>query len=388
MNKLIYLLATIFFITSCKKESNQKKINIPNQKTEAPFHVNFSKVDAKKKKELKSKISKFYSEKINVDHFSGGFLVAKNGEIIFEDYEGFTNYKDKKKIDKNAPLHLASISKVLTASVILRMIDEGKLQLEDTFQKYFPEFPFEKITIQMLLNHRSGIPNYAYFTDKKEIWNKSEMLYNTDVLKIICNGKIDLEFRPDSKFSYCNTNYALLALLIEKISDMPFPEAMQKLLFEPLDMKSTYVFDYKKDKDTASLSYKSTWEKIPYDHLDAVYGDKNIYSTPRDLLKFDLATYSNKFFSDSLRAKIFKGYSYESKGVKNYGLGIRLREWENDVTMFYHNGWWHGSTTSYLTLKKDTVAIIGLSNKFTRKVYQTKQLSVLFGNYPFELDED
>ncbi|MDK2772818.1 MAG: beta-lactamase family protein [Flavobacterium sp.] len=115
---------------------------------------------------------------------------------------------------------------------------------------------------------------------------------------------------------------------------------------------------------------------------------KNIYSTPRDLLKFDLATYSNKFFSDSLRAKIFKGYSYESKGVKNYGLGIRLREWENDVTMFYHNGWWHGSTTSYLTLKKDTVTIIGLSNKFTRKVYQTKQLSVLFGNYPFELEED
>lgn len=120
--------------------------------------------------------------------------------------------------------------------------------------------------------------------------------------------------------------------------------------------------------------------------LDFVYGDKNIYSTPQDLLKFDLATYSNKFFSEELRKEIFKGYSYEKPGIKNYGLGIRLYECVNDKTMFYHNGWWHGNTTSYITLKDEKITIIVLSNKYTKKVYQAKSLSSLFGNYPFEIE--
>ena len=123
------------------------------------------------------------------------------------------------------------------------------------------------------------------------------------------------------------------------------------------------------------------------DYLDAVYGDKNIYSTPEDLLKFDKATYSNQFFSDTLRKEIFKGYSYEKKGEKNYGLGIRLREWDDAPTFYYHNGWWHGNTTSYITLKNDTVTCIALSNKYTKKVYQMKRLSSLFDNYPFELED-
>jgi len=79
--------------------------------------------------------------------------------------------------------------------------------------------------------------------------------------------------------------------------------------------------------------------------------------------------------------------SYEHKGVRNYGLGIRMNEFENGSTVHYHNGWWHGNTTSFTTLKKDTVTIIALSNKFTRKVYKSVALSSLFGDYPYELED-
>ena len=383
---LITLLVTIF---SCKNELKKNQTAKPIEEIpKNPFEVNFEKLSSKEFKRYKSEIEKFYENKINLDEFSGGFLVAKNGQILFEDYKGFSNFKEKKIITNSTPLHLASISKVLTASVVLRMVDEKKLSLDDTFQKYFPEFPFEKITIRTLLNHRSGLPNYAYFTDEKTIWDKSKTLTNKDILELLNTKNITLEFTPNSKFSYCNTNYALLALLIEKISGLSFPKAMQKLLFEPLKMKNTFVFEFNTQKDSISQSYKSTWEKIPYDHLDAIYGDKNIYSTPQDLLKFDQATYSNKFFSNELHEEIFKGYSYERPGVKNYGLGIRLNEWEDHTTLFYHNGWWHGNTTSYTTLKNEKVCIIALSNKYTRKVYQAKKLSILFGNYPFEIEED
>ena len=384
---LLIAISSILILTSCKKEHKKEKLNEGNKET-VSFPVAFPELKDIEIKQFKEEIHSFYTSKINLDDFSGSFLVAKNGQILFENYVGFSNYKEKSTITENTPLHLASISKVLTASVILRMVDENKISLEDSFQKYFPKFPFEKITIRTLLNHRSGLPNYAYFTDNDSIWDKSKTLKNSDVLDLLCTKEIPLDFTPNTKFSYCNTNYALLAILIEEVSKMSFPIAMQKLLFEPLQMKNTFVFELEKQKDSVSQSYKSTWERIPYDHLDAIYGDKNIYSTPQDLLKFDIATYSDKFYSNKLRSEIFKGYSYERPGVKNYGLGIRLNEWDDNPTLFYHNGWWHGNTTSYTTLKNEKVCIIALSNKYTRKVYQAKKLSSLFGNYPFEIEED
>lgn len=394
MTKFLLFIISILLISCQKKEEQPKPIaQIQTLASEiesidSTFLVHFKENNPAEVKLLTQKVNNFYTSKIDIDNFSGQFLVAKNGEILFEDAKGFANFKTKKTITKETPLHIASTSKVLTASVILRMVDEGKLQLDDHFQKYFPEFPYEKITIKTLLNHRSGLPNYLHFIGELKIWNKNKVLTNTELLKILETKNIPLDFKTDTKFSYNNTNYALLTLLIEKISGMPYPEAMQKLLFEPLDMKNTFVFEFEKQKNSVSQSYKSTWEHIPYDEFDAVYGDKNIYSTAEDLLKFDKATYSNNFFSDNLRKEIFKGYSYEKPGVKNYGLGIRLNEWDNFSSIFYHNGWWHGNTSSYITLKKDTVTIIALSNKYTRKVYQIKQLSGVFGNYPYEIEND
>ncbi len=384
------LLTFAFLIISCKNQNNTITPAVKKDSvivTKGKFEVTFNPLDKKTKSKYEKEISDFYNAKINKDNPSLGFLVAKNGEIIFEDYQGFSDYKNKTPVTKNTPLHLASVGKVLTATVILRMIDAKELTLETTFKSLFPQFPFENITIEMLLNHRTGLPNYAYFCERDNNWNKKTTLHNQDILDIIATRKIKLEFTPDKKFSYCNTNYALLALVIEKISNLPFPEAMQKLLFEPLKMKNSFVFEMEKQKDTISKSYKSTWQIVPYDYLDAVYGDKNIYSTPQDLLKFDLATYSNAFLSDEIKEKAYKGYSYEHKGIKNYGLGIRMREWEDGTKLLYHNGWWHGNTSSYITLKNDTVTMIGLSNKFSRKVYQTKRISAIFGDYPFKLDE-
>ena len=134
-------------------------------------------------------------------------------------------------------------------------------------------------------------------------------------------------------------------------------------------------------------SYKGNYRKFGIDFLDHVYGDKNIYSTPRDLLKFDNARNASNFLSTALLKEMCKGYSYESKGIKNYGLGIRMREWETGQKLYYHNGWWHGNTSSYITMPKEHAVIIALSNKFNRKTYQLKKLSVLFGDYPFTLHD-
>ncbi|NHM01170.1 serine hydrolase domain-containing protein [Flavobacterium difficile] len=385
--KIRILLAITFLTLACKDKTNDFSNKNGTQKNQGEFFVAFNELSADYCNKKQADIAFQYNKLINKNEFYGQFLVAKNGKILFEDYQGFA-YKEKEdKNRKNKPLHIASVSKVLTAAVILRMVDQGKIGLDDKVSKYLKDFFHEDITVRMLLNHRSGLRHYGYFIERDVKWDKKKRITNQDILDLINSGKIHLESKPGTRFAYCNTNYSLLALIIEKVSGMRYHKAMDKLLFKPLGMKNSFVFDYEKHHDTVSQTYKASKLRLAFDHLDLVYGDKNIYSTARDLLKFDLATYSDKFFSKKIKKEIFKGYSYEAKGEKNYGLGIRLREWKEAPTLTYHNGWWHGNTSSYITQKTDTLTIIALSNKMTHKTYQTKKFIALFNaKYPVKLD--
>lgn len=384
----------VLVLSSCNKE--KKKIELIDAqlpKSTLPKMNPLSKPETKLTAEYihlkKTSIDSFYKKNWPNNSANGSLLVAKNGQIIYEKYEGYSNFRDKTLITKSTSLHIASVSKVITATAILKLINAKKIDLDQKVNTILKEFPYPDVTIKTLLNHRSGIPNYAYFTDRgTTIWNKQNMLTNQDILTIMATKNIGLEFKTDTRFSYCNTNYAMLALIIEKITELPYKDAMKQIVFEPLGMKNTYVFDYERDKDTAVTSYKGNKVEIVKDYLDAVYGDKNIYSTPRDLLKFDRARSSATFLTPKLLSLVYKGYSNEQKGTKNYGLGIRMINWETGQNFYFHNGWWHGNTSSYITLRKENVTIIALSNKFTRKTHAVRKLAVLFGDYPFKLNDE
>lgn len=345
-------------------------------------------LDKQYKNEAFEYVSEFYDKKWRKPNVNGSFLVAKNGQIIFEGYQGYSRIENKKKITPHTPIHLASVSKVLTAALTLRLVDEGKLKLDQDVDEILTPFPYQGVTLRMLLNHRSGIPNYAYFCDDRKVWNRSETLSNQDMLDLMNTYKFPQYFPSGKRFAYCNSNYALLALVIEKVTGMDYPTAMKTMVFDPLQMKDTFVFSPETDKESVSQSYKANKLRLAFDHLDGTYGDKNIYSTPRDLLKFDMATYADDFLSKEMKNEMFKGYSYESKGIRNYGLGVRMYEWETGQKMFFHNGWWHGNTSAYLTLRKDTVTIIALSNKYTKQTYESVKLAPYFGDYPIKGSEE
>ena len=273
---------------------------------------------------------------------------------------------------------------MITATAVLKLVNAKKIDLDQKVNTILKQFPYPNVTIRTLLNHRSGMRNYAYFTDKKAIWDRHDILTNKDILTLMATKDISLEYKTDTRFGYCNTNYAILALIIEKVTGLSYKEAMRRMIFEPLGMKNTYVFDYDADKNASFPSYKANRVEIGKDYLDAVYGDKNIYSTPRDLLKFDRARNAPTFLEPELLNQIYKPYSNEHKGKNNYGLGIRMIHWETGQNCYFHNGWWHGFTSSYVTLKEENVTIIALSNKFTRSTYNVRKLSGLFGDYPFQ----
>ncbi|RXR23543.1 class A beta-lactamase-related serine hydrolase [Flavobacterium stagni] len=371
----------------CHKSGGQKKEYNGPEYAMLPPQDSLPKLEESYKNAKKNEIEKYIKKFFNNNFENICFLVAKNGEIIYERYEGYADKEHNLLNSENTPLHIASVSKVLTASAILKLIDAKKLELDQKLTTLFPGFPYTEVTVRTLLNHRSGMKKYNYFCDDAKIWGRKKTLTNQDLLNVIMTKKIPLETKTDTHFSYNNTNYAMLALVIEKVTGKKYRDAMKEIIFDPLGMTNTYVFDEDSPKDKATPSYKYNYVKYGFDFLDAVYGDKNIYSTPRDLLKFDLARNSPDFLSKDLLDQVYKGYSYESKGEKNYGLGIRLREWKNGKKLYYHNGWWHGNTSSYITLRHENTVIIALSNKYTKKTYQLKNLSALFGDYPFALGD-
>lgn len=389
---ILLFFATTLVVTSCtKQEKNENgivKVNNDGIPVMLPLQEVLPKLSNSYIKEKKYEVSRYFEKIWSEKNDNVAFLVAKNGQIIYENYMGFANRSTDVSITKDTPLHIASVSKVLTSTAILMLVDTKRLSLNQKVNTIITNFPYPDVTIQTLLNHRSGMKNYSYFTYENNNWDKKLTLTNKDIVKVMVDKQIPLESKTDTRFSYCNTNYAMLALIIEKITGLKYPEAMKEMIFNPLKMTNTFVFNITKDKDIIAPSYKGNNVEIGIDYLDGIYGDKNIYSTPRDLLKFDKARYSPFFLNPQLLKKVYQGYSFESKGLRNYGLGVRMIEFEKGEPFYYHNGWWHGNTSSFITLRKEKVFIIVLSNKFTKKTYQTKRLASLFGDYPFKLHED
>jgi len=392
--KIITSVLLAISVLSCKKEKEtpaetyDSKLpnfgNIDLNKVFTPEELTFANQAA-----IVSQINNYYQKVWEQGDLSGGILVAKGNKIIFEKYRGFGREGKQMPIDADTPLHVASVSKTMTAMAVLKLVEAGKLKLEDNVTKFFPKFPYPEITVFSLLSQRSGLPKYEHFDQgikpaPEEL--KKEFITNRDVVDMLIKYKPDLARLSNTGFMYCNTNFALLALIVEKVTATPFPEAMQEIVFKPLKMTHTYIFQ-KKDVPTASQSFFSGYRLYPLDKLDLIYGDKNVYTTPRDLLNFSVALYSKDFLKPELEAKIFEPYSNEKKGVNNYGFGFRMKNFDNGEKLTYHNGWWHGTNSVFAHLLKSKVTIIAIGNKYSGKVYSALSLSGLFEDFPFEMDK-
>ena len=392
--KMIPLL-TFLLIAACGSNPSTDKIEPVKAKKPAAF----SGVSAREKEYYSSAIAPLYQSLLLRTGFNGAILLAKNGEIVFEDYHGYINLKTKEPITSNSTFHIASVSKTFTAAVILKLMEEGKLNLEDNVEKYLPGFPYNGITIKDLLSHRSGLPKYDHFMDGTistvvMVKNKKGKMVkriktskapvqitglpnNNDVLQYMIKYRPAPEASPNRRYSYCNTNYAMLALIVERITQMPFPVYMQENVFKPLGMTSTYVFSV---KDTAKYIPSYNYNNSPFklQKLDCIYGDKNVYSTVRDLLLWDKALYFGNFISLKSLDMAFQPYSNESRGFKNYGLGWHLLIKPPDPTIVYHNGWWHGNNAVFKRLVADSATVIILGNKFNKNIWAAGKMSSVF----------
>ena len=374
-----FLLFLVLALSSCN--ATEKKVAAKAAPAAGLILPPATIISPAEKATLEMACRHWYDSVLKNGPFNGGMLVAKGGNILFETYKGTRNLKGTDSINAQTPFHIASVTKTFTAMGILKLVEQEKVQLADEFSKYFPAFNYPGVTIQTLLNHRSGLPNYLYFMEDLG-WSDTVIIKNSDILNYLITRKSELLniATPDTRFNYCNTNYALLALLIEKVTGLSYPRFMQETFFGPLGMKETFVYT-PAESHRATPNFDWRGQANANNYLDEVYGDKNIYSTPRNLLTWHRALQSNILFKPATLIDAYEPYSNERPGIKNYGLGWRMNIYPNGKKVVFHNGWWHGNNASFVRLVDQDVCIIAVGNRFNSGIYKAYKMVNSFGNY-------
>jgi CubicO group peptidase (beta-lactamase class C family) len=336
-------------------------------------------------KKADKKIDAFMKNLHRTRNFNGNVLVAKQGKIVYQNAIGWADYLRRDSLQIDYQFELASVSKPMTATAILMLIDRGKIRLNQTVKDFYPNFPYEGITIKMLLSHRSGMMNYVYFVDgiwRKEKKDQRKGISNQDVMRIIAEKKPNPYTAPNRKFHYNNSNYMVLAAIVEKVSGMKFSQFMKENIFVPSGMKNTAVYskaEYEKIPVKVVGHDRGTWRySVVQNFLDGPVGDKGIYSTVRDLYLFDRALRSGKLVSKALLDSAYTGHNETLRGHFNYGYGWRIFKGDNHHVV-YHTGWWHGFRHIYLRDLTSDVTIVLLSNLTNGSLLQLDELFKLAG---------
>ena len=291
---------------------------------------------------------------------------------------GYGNYAVKDTLTTQSSFQLASVSKTFTSAAILKLVEQGKLSLDDTLQKFFPELPYHNITVRMLLSHRSGLPEYIYWT-QDFIGKDVPYLTNQSMLDLLISKKPPMRTMPDRLFLYTNTNFAVLAIIIEKVSGQTYKQYMEDNIFTPLGMTNTFVCSI---EDSAShcgaVCYQARrWTEWKTAFSDGVVGDKGIYSSVDDMLKWDNALKEGKVLTEESLQEAYKPqshdrYSFAKDRSRNYGLGWRMIKQKDGSSLIYHNGNWHGCNNVFARNLKNGYTIIVLGNKENEANYQTQ----------------
>jgi CubicO group peptidase (beta-lactamase class C family) len=193
--------------------------------------------------------------------FSGTVLIAEENNIMFEKSYGYANFKNKKPFTKNTIFQIASVSKQFTAFAIMQLAKKNKLSYNDKVNKYIVDFPYPNITIQQLLHHTSGLPNF--WDTIRPFLNHNISNGNKEMLQYLIDKKLPLQFVSGSKWQYADIGYDLLALIIENIAGVSYEKYLQQNIFNPASLKNTkalMVTDIRKIEDK-HLALGHSWIK-------------------------------------------------------------------------------------------------------------------------------
>jgi CubicO group peptidase (beta-lactamase class C family) len=324
---------------------------------------------------------------------NGNVLIAEKGKILYRKSFGIANVEHETPNIDSSEFTLGSVSKTLTSIAVLQLRDQEKLKLDDPLAKYFPEFPYPEITIRHLLSHTSGLPDYELY--KEEMDKTPDKIFTIhDILPSLKKWKEPLHFRPGEKWQYVNTNFCLLALLVEKLSGLTFQKYIEKYIFAPSEMSNTYFQSdpLKTANSNGTINYEYPWlfstnmqpaDSIKRNHwrsfnASGFVGQGNIMTTTGDLLKFDEALYSEKVLKAITLTEAFTPTRLNNGQIVNtgntinkssYGLGWFISDDTAVGKIVWHSGGVPGGLSMFIRNISRKQTVIVFDNMFNKWLY-------------------
>lgn len=320
----------------------------------------------------KEKLDQYFDQLETNNKFMGSLAVSQNGKVIYTKSLGYADAATQQKANENTKYRIGSISKTFTAVLILKAVEANKLKLSQTIDKFFPTIiNADKITIENLLNHRSGIHN---FTDDKDYlsWN-TQLKPEKEMVAIITKAGSD--FTPDSKSSYSNSNYVLLTYILEKTFGKSYTELLKQHITTPLNLKNTKLGGKISPKNNEALSYKfdEKWILQPETDISIPLGAGGIISTPSDLVSFSKGLFGGKLVS--------KEHLELMKTIKDgYGIGLFKIPFYDNIG-YGHTGGIDGFSSSFTHFDNQdmTFALTSNASNYNNNNIAIAVLSAVYG---------
>ena len=296
---------------------------------------------------------------------NGSVLLAFGEEVFYKKEIGdklLSKKQPNNAINEKTVFELASISKQFTSAAILKLNQEKKLELSDDVTKHLPLFPYSNITIHHLLTHTSGLPEYIDFPEKD--FNKEEPLTNAQLESYLERVKPKILFKPGERYKYINTNYALLALIVETLTNSAFEDYVRKEIFTPAGLTESCFTTELTPKSNFTKGHLGDKSERPFHFQNGVLGDKGIYSNVNELYRWvksyliDYKVLPGEVIALATQPqnKLLRGSPEEY-----YGYGLRIEDAANGY-LIYHGGLWRGFQNNMVYRPKDQYIFIVLSN--------------------------
>ncbi len=286
--------------------------------------------------------------------------VENNGKVIYKNGFGLDNINGK-RLKSTTNFRMASVSKQFTAMCILLLEKDHKVSFDDPISRFFPEIPAvvgNKILLRHLLTHSSGIVDYEAVMDD----SKTTQLLDADVLHLLSKQDTTY-FEPGSKFRYSNSAYALLALITERISGLPFPQFMKDRIFKPLKMKNSLMYEASAPISNRALGFARDRSKKLYANdqssTSAVKGDGGVYTSLNDYSKWTHAIWNNTLVH---MPAVLKKLNFQINEVTGSYYGAGWFYFDKNQPSLFHSGSTSGFSTFSINIPAQKTSIVYFSN--------------------------
>ena len=336
-----------------------------------------------------ARIDEYMTRANKLRQFNGAVLVAENGKVIYKKGLGLANMEWNVPNETDTKFRLGSITKQFTATLIMQLVEQGKLKLDGKLSEYLPDYRKDvgdKVTIHHLLTHTSGIPSYTSLPNFMAEVSRNPYT-PVEFVKKYASG--NLEFEPGAKFRYNNSGYFLLGAIIEKVHGKSYEQVMKENVFDPLGMKNSGYDHHDAVLPKRASGYEKTptgYRNAPYLDMSLPYAAGSLYSTVEDLYLWDQALYTDKLISAKSRELMFKPF------LDNYAYGwgitkVTLAQSKQELNSVQHSGGINGFNTLLVRYPEQKHLIVLLDNTSQGGSLNriSRDLTNILYNQPFEL---